>query len=48
MEFKVMDCTDMSEYESNTFDMVIDKCTLDCFVDGESCGINVVALLKET
>ena len=30
MEFRVMDVTDMSELATDSFDIVIDKGTLDC------------------
>ena len=48
MQFKVMDISDMSVFDSNSFDMVIDKCTLDCMLECIDPGIAIVQMLKET
>ena len=48
MNFIVMDITDMSEIESNTFDLVIDKSTMDALLCGNDSFVKVAQMLKET
>ena len=48
MIFKVMDVTNMSELESNTFDLAIDKSTIDTLLTSENAFMNVMMMLKET
>ena len=48
MNFVVMDITDMSEIESNTFDLVIDKSTMDALLCGNDSFVKVAQMLKET
>ena len=48
MNFLVMDITDMSEIESNTFDLVIDKSTMDALLCGNDSFVKVAQMLKET
>lgn len=48
MDFNVMDVTDMATLESNTFDLAIDKSTIDCLLCGKSGHIKVAKMLNET
>ena len=48
MDYIVMDITDMSEFESNTFDLVIDKSTMDALLCGDDSFVKVAQMLKET
>ena len=48
MEWKVMDVTDMSEFESNSFDLAIDKSTIDALLCGDDSFLKVAEMLKET
>jgi len=48
MEFRVMDITDMGELESNSFDIAIDKSTIDALLCGDDAFIKVAQMLKET
>ena len=48
MNFLVMDITDMNEIESNTFDLVIDKSTMDALLCGNDSFVKVAQMLKET
>ena len=48
MSFIVMDITDMSLFESNSFDLVVDKSTLDAIVTGADAPFKVAAILKES
>ena len=41
MEWLVMDITDMSYFESNTFDVAIDKSTIDALLCGDDSYIKV-------
>ena len=43
-----MDITDMSELESNTFDIAIDKSTIDALLCGDDAFLKVAQMLKET
>ena len=48
MVYQVMDITDMSELESNSFDLAIDKSTMDTLLTCENAFMNVMMMLKET
>ena len=48
MEFRVMDITDMSDLDSNSFDLAIDKSTIDALLCGEDAFLKVAQMLKET
>ena len=43
-----MDITDMNEFESNTFDIAIDKSTIDALLCGDDAYLKVSQMLKET
>ena len=43
-----MDITDMSQLESNTFDVAIDKSTIDALLCGDDSYVNVAKMLNET
>ena len=43
-----MDITDLSQLESNTFDMAIDKSTIDALLCGDDAFLKVAQMLKET
>ena len=47
MDWLVMDVTDMSTLPSNSFDLVIDKSTIDCLSCGDDANIKVTKMLKE-
>lgn len=47
MTFEVMDVRDM-KFEDNSFDLIIDKSTIDALLCGENSYINVAKMLKET
>ena len=47
MVFKVMDICDMSEFESNSFDIAIDKSTIDALLCGDDSFVKVAEMLKE-
>ena len=46
MTYEVMDVRDI-KYESNTFDLAIDKSTIDALLCGEDAFINVAKMIKE-
>ena len=48
MEWLVMDITDMSEFESNRFDIIIDKGTMDALLCGNDAYLKVAKMLKES
>ena len=48
MEWHIMDITDMSIFGSNTFDLAIDKSTIDALLCGENAFEKVGFMLKET
>ena len=48
MQWMVMDITDMSQLESNSFDLAVDKSTIDALLCGDDSFINVAQMLKET
>ena len=43
-----MDITDMSEMQSNSFDLAIDKSTIDALLCGDNSFLKVAQMLKET
>lgn len=46
LSVKVMDCTSL-QYESESFDFLIDKSTLDALLCGERAFMNAAVMLKE-
>ena len=48
MTWLVMDITDMTAFDSNTFDLAIDKSTIDALLCGENAFEKVSFMLKET
>ncbi len=48
MEFLVMDICDMSPFESNSFDIAIDKSTIDALLCGDDSFVKVAEMLKES
>ena len=48
MVYQVMDICDMREFESNSFDMAIDKSTIDALLCGDDSFLKVAQMLKET
>ena len=48
IEWLVMDITDMSEFESNRFDIIIDKGTMDALLCGNDAYLKVAKMLKES
>ena len=47
LKWEVMDVRDMTSYESNFFDLIIDKSTIDALLCGEDAFINTAKMLKE-
>ena len=47
MEWLVMDVTDMSDLSSNSFDLIIDKSTIDCLSCGDQAVLKIAKMLKE-
>ena len=45
--YQVADCTEMPEFADNSFDVVIDKSTIDAILCGESSFVNTAKMLKE-
>ena len=48
MKWVVMDVTEMNSLEDNTFDLVIDKSTIDTLSCGDNSNIKVAMMLKES
>jgi len=48
MEWQVADVCDLKDIEDNTFDIAIDKSTIDALLCGENSFINTARMLKET
>ena len=46
MQFDVMDVMDM-KYENNTFDLIIDKSTIDTLLCGNDPQLSVITMVKE-
>ena len=44
--WQVMNCTSL-EYEDEFFDLVIEKCTIDCFVSGSQAYEKAAQMTKE-
>ena len=42
-----MDVTDMSVFTGNSFDLIIDKSTIDCLSCGDAANLMVAKMLKE-
>lgn len=47
MVWQVGDVTDMPEFESNSFDVIIDKSTIDALLCGENSFVMTAKMLKE-
>lgn len=47
MRFEVADITDMPQFEDNSFDVLIDKSTIDALLCGESSFVMTAKMLKE-
>ena len=48
MEWRVMDVTNMNELENNSFDLAIDKSTIDALLCGDDSFVMVAKMMKET
>lgn len=48
MQWLTMDCTNMWQFQANTFDLVIDKSTIDAIVCGDDANLKVAQMLAET
>ena len=48
MAWKVMDITDMSEFATDSFDLAIDKSTIDALLCGDDYLLKVALMLKES
>ena len=48
MVWKVLDVTEMITFASNTFDLVIDKSTIDCIFCKKDYNEKVALMLKDT
>ncbi|CAI2378812.1 unnamed protein product [Moneuplotes crassus] len=46
MKWEIMDCTEL-KYESDTFDICIDKSTIDALLCGDNAFLNVATMTKE-
>lgn len=46
--WEVMDVCDMGKLGSGSFDLVIDKSTMDALLCGDDSYVNVARMLKET
>ena len=46
MIYEVMDCTDL-KYENNSFDVVLDKSTIDALLCGANSFLTVAQMIKE-
>ena len=47
MQYEVMDCTDMKSLENCSFDIAIDKSTIDALLCGDNAYLMVAKMLKE-
>lgn len=47
MIYEVMDCTDMKALPDNSFDVAIDKSTIDALVCGKNAHLMVAKMTKE-
>ena len=48
MQWLVMDITDMSKFEPNSFDLAIDKSTIDALLCGDDSFLKVAMMLQQT
>ena len=48
MNWVLMDITDMEEFETDSFDLAIDKSTMDALLCGDDSYLNVALMLRET
>ena len=48
MSWMVMDITDMNAFADNTFDLAVDKSTIDALLCGDDSFVKVAMMLKET
>ena len=48
MTWRVLDVTDMSKFATDTFDIVIDKSTIDCLFCREDYVVKVASMLMHT
>ena len=48
MKWIVMDITDMKEFETDSFDLAIDKSTIDSLICSEDLFLKVALMMKET
>ncbi len=46
--WQVMDITNMAEFETNSFDLTVDKSTIDALLCGDDAYLKVAQMLKET
>jgi len=47
LHYQAMDVRDMKDFQDETFDLIIDKSTLDALLCGEKSFVNVVLMTKE-
>ena len=47
MKWDIMDVRDMAIYKNESFDLIIDKSTIDAILCGSSAFIDVAIMLKE-
>lgn len=47
MKWEVMDVCEMKQLEANTFDLVVDKSTIDALLCGDNSFINVAKMINE-
>ena len=47
IKWEVMDVTQMDQIEANTFDLVVDKSTIDALLCGDNSFVNVAKMCKE-
>lgn len=48
MQWITMDITDMSQFETGSFDLAIDKSTIDALLCGDDSFLKVAQMLKES
>ena len=48
MKWVLMNITDMEEFDTDSFDLAIDKSTIDALLCGDDSFLNVALMLKET
>ena len=47
LQWEIMDCCNMRTIQSNSFDIVIDKSTIDALLCGDKSFINVARMVNE-